>query len=76
MIKAQLALKDNKDKVVPVELKLWSSGSNVKKLQKFLGLKVDGKFGESTELAVKKYQKKKGLTQDGVVGPDTWKKIT
>jgi len=75
-IKAQLALKDNKDKVVPVELKLWSSGSNVKKLQKFLGLEVDGKFGESTELAVKKYQKKKGLTQDGVVGPDTWKKIT
>ena len=58
------------------ELKLWSSGPLVEKLQKALGIKVDGKFGEGTELAVKKYQKKNGLTPDGVVGPETWKKLT
>lgn len=77
-IEAQVKLKNkNKNKKVEkVELKLWSSGPNVKKLQKALGIKVDGKFGEGTELAVKKYQRKNGLVQDGVVGPDTWTKIT
>jgi len=73
-ITAQVKLKKKKEG--SVELKLWSSGPDVKKLQKVLGVKVDGKFGESTELAVKKYQKKNGLTQDGVVGQDTWKKMT
>ena len=72
-IRAQVELKNKK---TPVELKLWSNGDNVKKLQKALGITVDGKFGESTELAVKKYQKNNGLPQDGVVGPKTWKKIT
>ena len=71
---AQAKLKSKKEK--SVELKLWSSGPSVKKLQKILGLKVDGSFGEGTELAVKKWQKKNGLTQDGVVGPATWAKMT
>ena len=71
---AQAELKVKKK--APVELKLWSSGPLVEKLQKALGIKVDGKFGNTTELAVKSYQKKNGLTQDGVVGPDTWAKIT
>tara|TARA_R110002153_G_scaffold247311_1_gene403383 strand:- start:75 stop:713 length:639 start_codon:yes stop_codon:yes gene_type:complete len=72
-INAQVELKNKK---TPIELKLWSNGDNVKKLQKALGIKIDGNFGESTELAVKKYQKNNGLTQDGVVGPKTWEKIT
>ena len=71
---AQAKLKVKKG--IPTELKLWSSGPLVKKLQKILKLKVDGKFGEGTELAVKKWQKKNGLVQDGVVGPDTWAKMT
>ena len=59
------------------ELKLWSKDTDrVKKLQNILGIKVDGVFGDTTELAVKKYQKKNNLVQDGVVGPDTWAKMT
>ena len=59
------------------ELKLWSKDTErVKKLQKILGIKVDGKFNDGTELAVKKWQKKNGLVQDGVVGPNTWAKMT
>jgi len=73
-LQAQSNAKENKEK--SVELKLWSSGPLVEKLQKILQLKVDGKFGEGTELAVKKWQKKNGLVQDGVVGPDTWAKMT
>jgi murein L,D-transpeptidase YcbB/YkuD len=76
-LEAQAELKKKKStKKKSVELKLWSSGPLVKKLQKYLGIKVDGKFQEGTELAVKKWQKKNGLTQDGVVGPATWKKMT
>ena len=71
---AQAKLKGKKEKFT--QLQLWSSGPNVEKLQKILGLKVDGKFGEGTELAVKKWQKKNRLTQDGVVGSATWAKMT
>lgn len=71
---AQAKLKDKKEKFT--QLQLWSSGPSVEKLQKILGLKVDGQFGEGTELAVKKWQKKNGLTQDGVVGSATWAKMT
>jgi len=71
---AQAKLKGKKEKFT--QLQLFSSGPSVKKLQKYLGIKVDGKFQEGTELAVKKWQKKNGLTQDGVVGPATWAKMT
>lgn len=53
-------------------LKLGSKGNEVKELQEFLGLKVDGDFGPKTEIAVKKWQKKHGLTPDGIVGPKTF----
>ena len=73
---AQAKLK--KKKAVPVEeLKLWSKDTDrIKKLQQIVGIKVDGVFGDTTELAVKKWQKKNNLTQDGVVGPNTWAKMT
>lgn len=44
-------------------------------IQKAVGVKADGKFGDGTENAVKKYQKKKKLTADGIVGLATWKAI-
>ena len=56
-------------------LKKGSTGEDVKKLQKFLGLKDDGDFGDKTETAVKKWQKENGLKDDGVVGDITWNKM-
>lgn len=56
-------------------LRMGDSGSEVKKLQKFLNwygsykLDVDGHFGVKTEDAVKKFQKAAGLTVDGYFGP-------
>lgn len=56
-------------------LHMGDSGSEVKKLQKFLNwygsykLDVDGHFGVKTEDAVKKFQKAAGLTADGYFGP-------
>tara|TARA_R110000824_G_scaffold284128_2_gene472412 strand:- start:24 stop:1118 length:1095 start_codon:yes stop_codon:yes gene_type:complete len=58
------------------EIKLWSKGDVVKLVQRAVGVKEDGQFGEGTEKAVKIVQKKQGLIPDGVVGPDTWAKIT
>ena len=56
-------------------LKKGSNGEDVKKLQKFLGLKDDGDFGSKTEIAVKKWQKENGLKDDGIVGKTTWSKM-
>ena len=81
-IKKQIELKNNKKQVSKPkeklgELKLWSKDTQrIKKLQKFLNIKIDGKFHDGTELAVKRWQKKNGLVPDGVVGPDTWAKMT
>ena len=56
-------------------LKNGSTGDDVKKLQKFLGITDDGSFGSGTETAVKNWQKANGLTPDGVVGDITWDKM-
>jgi peptidoglycan hydrolase-like protein with peptidoglycan-binding domain len=53
-------------------LKLGSKGENVKILQDYLDIKVDGDFGPNTEKAVKEFQRKKALVFDGIVGKDTW----
>lgn len=50
-------------------------GDDVKILQEFLGIAVDGAFGTQTENAVKKWQAANGLVADGVVGIKTWTKI-
>jgi hypothetical protein len=52
-------------------LKVGSKGDGVKGLQKLLGLKVDGIFGDKTKNAVINMQKENGLNPDGVVGTKT-----
>lgn len=56
-------------------LKLGSKGENVRILQRFLDIDVDGDFGIETKKEVKKYQKDNHLTDDGIVGPDTWESM-
>jgi transcriptional regulator with XRE-family HTH domain len=34
--------------------------------------RIDGRFGQDTEIAVKRFQDKKRLDVDGLVGPQTW----
>ncbi len=56
-------------------LKIGSKGEDVKKLQSYLNLCVDGIFGKMTEESVKQFQKENKLTPDGVVGPTTWQML-
>ena len=48
---------------------------SVKKVQRFLGITVDGVYGPKTEAAVKQWQHVRGLESDGIVGPKTWAKM-
>ena len=50
------------------------TGNDVRYLQYFLGIKVDGSFGVATETAVKNKQRQTGLVVDGSVGPATQRK--
>jgi lysozyme len=58
-------------------LKKGAKGSEVNELQeiliklKFDPGRVDGSFGDKTEVAVKQFQQKQGFTADGVVGLET-----
>lgn len=56
-------------------LRKGSKGSDVKELQKRVGTKVDGIFGNNTKNAVKKFQKANKLTADGIVGKNTAHKL-
>jgi putative chitinase len=56
-------------------LKVGSTGEDVVKLQKKLGVDPVGTFGPKTETAVKAWQQANGLTADGLVGDATWKKM-
>lgn len=58
-----------------MELKNGSISAEVKQLQTFLGVKVDGDFGNDTEAAVKKWQAENGLTANGIVDSITWAKM-
>ena len=51
------------------------SGNDVKYVQRFLGVKVDGYYGPNTRAAVIRYQKMRGLKVDGYVGPVTWRNL-
>lgn len=50
----------------------WAVGSDVAFVQRWLGVKDDGYFGDDTEARVKWYQGQRSLEQDGIVGPATW----
>jgi len=52
-----------------------STGAQVRRLQKELGIKVDGQFGPETESAVIRFQLEHGLEPDGIVGPKTAKAL-
>lgn len=54
---------------------IGSKGSEVKVLQRYLGVPVDGIFGKGTQQAVIEFQSQNGLKPDGIVGPRTWEKL-
>ena len=53
-------------------LKVGSRGQDVKYIQQYLGIKVDGIFGPETDKAVKAFQKVQKLKVDGIVGAITY----
>lgn len=61
--------------VITQTLRYGSRGTQVKLLQKKLGITQDGVFGVQTEKAVRAYQKEKKLVVDGIVGPKTRAKL-
>lgn len=52
-------------------LSYGSTGEDVKKLQKQLGITDDGIYGSQTQAAVKQYQQDNGLQVDGIAGNET-----
>ena len=50
--------------------------TDIRYLQKLLGMPLSGQFDQSTEDAVIKFQKKSKLQADGIVGPYTWAALT
>jgi len=52
-------------------LRKGSGGEEVKRLQAYLGIDIDGDFGKDTRAAVMRFQEANGLDVDGVIGPDT-----
>jgi putative chitinase len=56
-------------------IKIGSTGEEVKRIQKKLGITADGIFGPGTEKVVKEWQTKNGLTPDGIIGQKTLDKM-
>jgi len=56
-------------------LKLGSTGSAVKAVQRRLLVPTTGYFGSKTAAAVKRFQRSRGLKADGIVGPATAKAL-
>jgi putative chitinase len=56
-------------------LKLGSKGTEVEKLQNFLGLPINGNFDETVDKSLKAWQKSNSLKDDGIAGPITLKKM-
>lgn len=53
-------------------LRKGSTGDDVKRIQRVLGVTVDGIFGTETEQALKQFQRKKGITVDGIFGNQSY----
>ena len=56
-------------------VKLYHKGEPVRRIQKAVGITVDGYYGPNTKNAVQAYQRARGLAADGIVGPKTWTAI-
>jgi resuscitation-promoting factor RpfB len=56
-------------------LRLGSTGSAVKAVQRKLRVRATGYYGRQTESAVKSFQRKRGLKADGIVGAATAKAL-
>jgi hypothetical protein len=61
--------------VPDVVLSQGDSGRSVERVQRDLGIPVDGDFGGRTDAAVKGFQAAVDLGVDGVVGKNTWTKL-
>lgn len=57
-------------------LRVGARGAAVAKLQRALGIHVDGVFGKQTRRAVRAFQRRAGLVVDGIVGPQTRAALT
>jgi len=73
----QKEIKEAKSVIVMRNLKIGSTGEDVKELQEDLNKlgyncgKADGNFGSKTALAVRQFQEKEGLKVDGIAGEQT-----
>ena len=65
----------------PPLLQFGNEGPEVQTLQSLLQLlgyysgQIDGRYQESTVVAVSAFQNAAGLNEDGIVGPTTWQKL-
>jgi hypothetical protein len=50
-------------------------GKQVRVLQKYLRIPVDGIYGKGTKRKVKAFQRSRGLKADAIVGPATWRAL-
>lgn len=67
---------DSVTQTAPVQMvKRGSTGDLVRQVQTALGMKADGVFGLSTEIALKSWQAKVGLIADGIAGPKTLQRL-
>lgn len=53
-------------------LRRGTRGEPVERIQRAVGIAVDGIFGGGTEAAVREFQRRHDLVPDGIVGPRTW----
>jgi len=73
--KIEAAYRRRTGKKSPTVIRVGSRGEAVRRLQKALGVKVDGAFGPATEMAVRDFQRENGLEVDGIAGKQTWTAI-
>jgi hypothetical protein len=50
-------------------------GDDVRRLQRALGIRVDGEYGSRTKRAVRRFQRRNDLRADGVAGPETLREL-